>query len=35
MISSGFILFRHSSPSVGSHRIRSVSAVLQAIRTGL
>uniref|UniRef100_A0A915AZ80 Uncharacterized protein n=1 Tax=Parascaris univalens TaxID=6257 RepID=A0A915AZ80_PARUN len=34
-VSSGFILLRHSSPSFGSQHMRSTSALLQAMRTGL
>ena len=34
-VSSGFILLRNSSPSFGSQRVRSVSAPLQAVGTGL
>lgn len=34
-VSSGFILLRHSSPSFGYQRIRSTSAPLQAVETGL
>jgi len=34
-VSSGFILLRHSSPSFGYQRIRSTSALLQAVKTGL
>ena len=34
-VSSGFILFKHSSPSFGSHSMRSTSALPQAVKTGL
>ncbi len=33
-VSSGFVLFRHSSPSFGSHSIRSTSASGQVLETG-
>jgi hypothetical protein len=34
-VSSDFILLRHSSPSFGYQRVRSTSALSQAIKTGL